>query len=610
MSVPGNPSHEPFGPRKGGGLAIRFRVSHARKLLLAMEYDSVPRSRRPLDDVHIPHEAAVWMRRAAFVLGIFAVAVFAVLAADRGVPRSNYFDQWEPPAQVALLAIASLGYLIAIRWPALGGVIMMQAGVFLGVLATVEYSRAVAFLASAAFLVPGTLFVLSWQRTESLRGLLGIAAGVAALLAVGAYASNQVYEYYYGPSHPESDLQAQPVDLVEWVWAGGVTDHSVTVAARLAEEHSEVRLVLAEPGSAVAMRGDAVAATRENDRIVSLTMDHLSPDTTYEYTIQADGEMEQTRRGTFRTFASGAETFSFAFSSCARTGSNGMVFDAIRALNPYLYISTGDLHYENISGDNPGAFRDAFQTVLTSPAQAALYQSVPIAYVWDDHDYGGNNADSTSDSRSAVRSVYRQAVPHYALPAGSGDAAIYQAFSVGRVRFIITDTRSERTPASAPDDENKSMLGEAQKAWFKDQLLAARDEYALVVWVEPDPWIDDASAGSDSWGGYDTERREIAAFIEDNGIDNLLMVSGDAHMLAIDDGTNSAGGFPVFHAAALDRHGREKGGPYSEGAYPDSGQFGLVTVNDDGRNEVQVILSGRNYKDEEIVHYEYTISVP
>jgi hypothetical protein len=64
-----------------------------------------------------------------------------------------------------------------------------------------------------------------------------------------------------------------------------------------------------------------------------------------------------------------------------------------------------------------------------------------------------------------------------------------------------------------------------------------------------------------------------------------------------------------MHAAALDRHGSTKGGPYSEGAYPDGGQFGLVTVFDDGGAVVEVVLSGRNWKGEEVVAMTFTVSV-
>jgi hypothetical protein len=90
------------------------------------------------------------------------------------------------------------------------------------------------------------------------------------------------------------------------------------------------------------------------------------------------------------------------------------------------------------------------------------------------------------------------------------------------------------------------------------------------------------------------------------------MISGDAHMLAIDNGTNSdyatagSAGFPVMHGAALDRSGSVKGGPYSHGAYPGGGQFGLMTVTDYS-DSLTVDWSGRNYLDQEIVAYSFTV---
>jgi hypothetical protein len=91
------------------------------------------------------------------------------------------------------------------------------------------------------------------------------------------------------------------------------------------------------------------------------------------------------------------------------------------------------------------------------------------------------------------------------------------------------------------------------------------------------------------------------------------MLSGDAHMLAIDNGSHSdysgtgKAGFPVMHAAALDRPGGEKGGPYSEGAYPGAGQYGTMAVHD-GRRRLRVVLSGRDYRGTEILRYAYSLS--
>jgi hypothetical protein len=71
-------------------------------------------------------------------------------------------------------------------------------------------------------------------------------------------------------------------------------------------------------------------------------------------------------------------------------------------------------------------------------------------------------------------------------------------------------------------------------------------------------------------------------------------------MVAIDDGSNSdysvtaAAPLPVLQAAALDRPGGVKGGPYSEGTFPGGGQFGTVTVTPSGASTT-VTLTGRDH---------------
>jgi hypothetical protein len=172
------------------------------------------------------------------------------------------------------------------------------------------------------------------------------------------------------------------------------------------------------------------------------------------------------------------------------------------------------------------------------------------------------------------------------------------------VRFLVTDTRSERT--------SSSMLGPAQESWLLGELANA-DAWAAVVWVNPDPWIAPDDPSRDDWGAFASERRRIADAIARMGIANLVMVSGDAHMVAIDDGSNSdfssagGGGFPVLHAASLDRPGNVKGGPYSEGAFGGAGQFGLVHVHDDGTS-VSLELEGRDWTGRTIVSLRVPIS--
>ncbi len=129
------------------------------------------------------------------------------------------------------------------------------------------------------------------------------------------------------------------------------------------------------------------------------------------------------------------------------------------------------------------------------------------------------------------------------------------------------------------------MLGDEQRQWLKDMLLAGRSR-DIVFWINSTPWIARARRGQEHWGGYDHERQEIAAFIDDHQIRNLCMISGDAHMLAFDDGSNSPGGFPVFHNASLGSSGSTKGGPYSGPIQEGRRQYGLFELKYDGEQPV------------------------
>ncbi len=380
-------------------------------------------------------------------------------------------------------------------------------------------------------------------------------------------------------------------------WVGGVTANSATVKVGFDERAGAVKLWVAEQADfseARSLEPHKIAAS-----VAEFRLSGLEANKVYYYAPEVGGERIGALSGRFRAFPEGRASFAFAFGSCAKgQGRNDPIFDRIRGMDPLFFLHTGDFHYWDIGVNDVQRFRDAYEEVLSAPRQAALYRQAPIAYMWDDHDFGPNNSDRTAPGRAAARQAYREYAPHYPLPAGDGDAAVYHAFTVGRVRFIMCDARSERTPYKQEDQGDKTMLGEPQKAWFKKQLLEANGKYPLIVWVNTLPWIGDSS---DGWSFYDRERRELANFIKDNRIRGLCMLSGDAHMLAIDDGSHSdyadGGGaaFPVMHAASLAGGFSVKGGPYSHKAIPGGGHFGWMEVDDRGD---RVVVRWRGYKAE------------
>ncbi|HXF48915.1 MAG TPA: alkaline phosphatase D family protein [Verrucomicrobiae bacterium] len=400
---------------------------------------------------------------------------------------------------------------------------------------------------------------------------------------------------------------------VEFIWSGAVTPSSAVVKAKLIPDGGIARLaVSAAPdfSSSIYSNWDT-AVTTENNRVVRLEATGLAPRQRYYYAVEVNGTLDTGIVGRFETFPTDTGMFTIAMGSCAQTGSNSQSFATIHSLNPLFFLHLGDMHYQNIGVNDPNLFRQAYETVLSSPNQSRLYRDFALAYIWDDHDFGPNNSDSTSPSRSASRATYREYVPHYPLAAGMGNAPIYYTFDVGRVHFIVCDSRSARSPEFAVDDASKTMLGTTQKAWFKQELLNSKSNYPLLVWVNTLPWIG-SPGGGDAWYEYTNERRELADFIKANGIKNICMLSGDAHMLAIDDGTNSdyatGGGapFPVMHSASLDQTPSLKGGPYSHGAFPGRGQFGVMTVFD-RQESLRVVWSARDSANNEKTAYSFVV---
>lgn len=380
-----------------------------------------------------------------------------------------------------------------------------------------------------------------------------------------------------------ADLRARSRAAIIGAWCGAVDDRSATVKVLTQAPGVPVALSLATDGAPVR----AVKVTSDVTRVATFVLGDLTERTRYRYRLEAAGEAAV--EGSFRTFGSGPWSFRVVFASCAETGSSSPVFTAMRQLEPDLFVHMGDLHYEDIGDADPSRFRRAYDAVLSSPTQSALLRSVAIAYTWDDHDFGPNNADRTSPGRQAALRMYRSVVPHYPID-GGGDAPICQAFTVGRVRFVMTDVRSMRDPRRVPEAQ-RGMLGASQVAWLTAQFEAA--SAPLVVWVNTVPWITKGNERSkEGWAPYARERRQIADVIARTGLTSrLVMLSGDAHMLAIDDGTNSQystradaprRGFIVAHAAPMDRRTSTKGGPYTHPPAMANGQFGVLDVTDDG----------------------------
>ena len=98
----------------------------------------------------------------------------------------------------------------------------------------------------------------------------------------------------------------------------------------------------------------------------------------------------------------------------------------------------------------------------------------------------------------------------------------------------------EAAPNPRLNDPAVSLLGNRQKQWFKNALAGSNAVWK--VWANAEPAMGfrfdaervkpEAGSGflwTDSWDGFPNEREELMRFIRENGIANVVSLSGDRH---------------------------------------------------------------------------------
>jgi hypothetical protein len=194
---------------------------------------------------------------------------------------------------------------------------------------------------------------------------------------------------------------------------------------------------------------------------------------------------------------------------------------------------------------------------------------------------------------------YKENFPGY--PLVNVSRGIYHKFIYGNAEFFVPDLRSQRSPnLNALKKNNTSGLwefdppeghtilgrsnspgsGENQIDWFLNSLANSnavwkfivssvpfnRSQKAaidlsiilqdLVLDVPSDQYPDSirgifaAMELADKWAGFNTDIDTVLNFISVNNIKNVIVLSGDSHTAAIDDGVNA--GLPEIMAGGLD----------------------------------------------------------
>lgn len=270
------------------------------------------------------------------------------------------------------------------------------------------------------------------------------------------------------------------------------------------------------------------ALGRESDFMGHVLVEGLQPASTYYYAVMLDGQPAMVRP--YPSFTTAPEIGAagktrFAFSSCVgRTGTlSASIWAEMSARTRFdLLFMLGDNTYADST--DPVVQRRHYYDHRSPLGYAEITRRVPTYAIWDDHDYGPNDSDRTAVGKEISLQTFQQfwANPSYGQ---RDDPGVYFKFSRGDVDFFMLDNRYHRSPNRAPDDGTKTMLGAAQLAWFKREVLASKAKVKFVA--SGSEW--ERHSHLDSWTSFTREREEIFSLLTEHDVQGVIFLSGDRH---------------------------------------------------------------------------------
>jgi alkaline phosphatase D len=236
-----------------------------------------------------------------------------------------------------------------------------------------------------------------------------------------------------------------------------------------------------------------------------------------------------------------------AFGSCAHQAKPQPIWDAVLDYRPELFIFAGDNVYGDVTSGAMTELSEAYASATAIEGYASVRETVPVLATWDDHDYGQNDGGADFAHKTAAKRLFLdfwQVPPDDPRRTREG---IYHAQTFGpegmRVQVVLLDTRSFRSPlrsTSEPDrpgkgpylpdpDPARTMLGAAQWAWLRSQLMQPAELRLIVSSVQ----VLAEGHGWEGWGNLPLERKKLLDLIAETRAGGVIFLSGDRHVGAL-----------------------------------------------------------------------------
>ncbi len=289
-----------------------------------------------------------------------------------------------------------------------------------------------------------------------------------------------------------------------------------------------------------------IEVDKSKDYSHQFRLKNLKPSSTYFYQIETATANLQNRLCAEGKFTTAPEAdkwsdvlFTVITGQAARSsdGEDGFQsYVTMKNMNPNFLVCTGDnVYYDS---DPPLAkitsvARFHWHRMYSFPTVVSLFQTVPVYFEKDDHDYRWDDADPYQKSRgSGFKGIsHENGIAIFKEQVPMSDKT-YRTFRWGSgLQIWLVEGRDFRSPNKMPDGPEKTIWGKEQKQWLKEGIKNSNANFKVLI--SPTPMIGpDRQTKIDNHAnrnGFWTEGKEFLKWAKENAGDNFFIACGDRH---------------------------------------------------------------------------------
>ena len=244
-----------------------------------------------------------------------------------------------------------------------------------------------------------------------------------------------------------------------------------------------------------------------------------------------------------------AADYTITFSSCLNQFGDTGLWNTIGREQSQLFLFTGDTIYADTL--DLGVKKAAFARLNADPNYRNFKKTTRVLAMWDDHDYGYNDAGGSYRMKRQMQKIFLDAFDEPKDSPRRKQEGIYTAEELNingvKIQLIVPDVRYFRTdwsygPKNPPfsrtysEDirETSTMLGQVQWKWLAAQIERPAD---LRILVSSTPVLTDDYLG-ERWGAFPKERARLYREMAAAKTGKWIIVTGDRHFAQILEAKN------------------------------------------------------------------------